>query len=84
MSQEMAQLRWLCRRGTKELDVLLNRYLEQHYASANPQEKQAFQQLLSLEDPILSALLLESIKPDSEHIHINVAQKALLKKLCQR
>jgi antitoxin CptB len=29
---ELSRLRWLCRRGMKELDVVMSRYLEQHYA----------------------------------------------------
>jgi len=51
------QLRWRCRRGLKELDMLLERYLDQQYASSSPQQQQAFRQLLSWEDPALYRLL---------------------------
>jgi len=33
-----ARLKWQCRRGTKELDFLLNRYLETGYLAADQGE----------------------------------------------
>jgi antitoxin CptB len=36
---ELSRLRWLCRRGMKELDVVMSRYLEQHYATASGAEQ---------------------------------------------
>lgn len=55
---ELNKLRWRCRRGNKELDLLLINYLDQHYLAASAEEQQAFQQLLQLEDPQLMACLL--------------------------
>ena len=52
-----ARLRWLCRRGMKELDELLTRYLERAYDDAPAAEQAAFAELLSLQDPELYALL---------------------------
>ena len=46
-----ARLRWLCRRGMKELDIVLLRYLDRRYEVAPPPERAAFRQLLSHEDP---------------------------------
>jgi antitoxin CptB len=57
---EYSQLKWQCRRGVKELDLLLTNYLEHHYSIANKNEQAAFKQLLTLEDPVLFALLLEN------------------------
>lgn len=54
---ELNKLRWRCRRGSKELDLLLLNYLDQHYLAASADEQQAFQQLLQLEDPQLMAYL---------------------------
>jgi antitoxin CptB len=42
----------------KELDVLLGRYLEQHYASAASAEQERFKALLDMPDPDLYDLLL--------------------------
>ena len=60
MSEE-ARLRWLCRRGMKELDVVMSRYLEQHYPTASDDDKARFRALLDLPDPELWALLLGTV-----------------------
>ncbi|HIQ07550.1 MAG TPA: succinate dehydrogenase assembly factor 2 [Thiotrichaceae bacterium] len=43
-------IRLRCRRGMKELDILLTYYLDHHYESASEQDKLAFQALLDYED----------------------------------
>jgi antitoxin CptB len=55
---ESARLRWRCRRGLRELDVLLERYLAERWPSAAPVEQAAFARLLELADPDLAALCL--------------------------
>ncbi|MGZ5018483.1 MAG: FAD assembly factor SdhE [Methylobacter sp.] len=55
---ELARLRWQCRRGTKELDFLLNRYLEAEYFKADQSERALFEALLRHEDDELSGVLL--------------------------
>ena len=55
---EVSRLRWLCRRGMKELDVVMTSYLEHHYEQASEAEKAAFKTLLEMHDPDLYALLL--------------------------
>ena len=55
---EMSRLRWLCRRGMKELDVVLTRYLENTYESATTAEQIRFRDLLQMPDPDLYNLLL--------------------------
>ena len=49
---------WRCRRGMKELDLLLERFARQHYRSASPERQRAFERLLELPDPLLVELLL--------------------------
>ncbi|HEY3654498.1 MAG TPA: succinate dehydrogenase assembly factor 2 [Steroidobacteraceae bacterium] len=58
MDHEIGKLRWRCRRGMKELDVLLSRYLEEEYRDATPEHQQAFRQLLDSQDPLLYAYFL--------------------------
>ncbi len=53
-----AQLRWQCRRGMRELDILLTNYLDNDYPQAKEQQKQAFCELLALPDPELIDYLL--------------------------
>ena len=55
---ELSRLQWLCRRGMKELDVLLTSYLEQRYEFASSDEQQHFKCLLEWPDPDLYAMLL--------------------------
>ena len=47
----------------RELDVLLTRYLEAHYAGADSGEKAAFRKLLTLSDPDLVGYLLQKQTP---------------------
>lgn len=49
------QLRWRCRRGMKELDVLLNRYLDEQYPAASSARQASFRELLELQDPAIYA-----------------------------
>jgi antitoxin CptB len=51
-------LRWRCRRGMKELDLLLERFLEVHYDRLPAERQRVFEGLLTLPDPVLAELLL--------------------------
>ncbi|HXV40381.1 MAG TPA: succinate dehydrogenase assembly factor 2 [Steroidobacteraceae bacterium] len=57
------QVRWRCRRGMKELDVLLVRWLERCWPAADPQARAAFTGLLELPDPQLADWLLQGARP---------------------
>jgi antitoxin CptB len=57
---ELAKLRWQCRRGMKELDLLLEQYLANDYLLADDAEKARFAELLTLEDDELLAVLTKS------------------------
>ena len=63
---ELSQLKWQCRRGTKELDFLLNRYLETEYLMADQGERELFVELLGLEDDELIGVLMGGVKPEAE------------------
>lgn len=52
---ELAKLRWQCRRGTRELDLLLTNYLETSYINASPADQRRFLDILDLEDSVLMA-----------------------------
>jgi len=55
---ELSRLRWLCRRGMKELDLVMSAYLERHYDSASASRQAQFRDLLQMPDPDLYNLLL--------------------------
>jgi antitoxin CptB len=60
---ELARLRWRCRRGMRELDVLLSRYLELDYPGASVAERDAFERILELQDPEIFGYLLGGVLP---------------------
>lgn len=59
---ELARLKWQCRRGTKELDFLLNRYLETGYLVADQGERDLFLELLGFEDDVLVEVLMGELE----------------------
>ncbi len=67
-SARLSRLRWHCRRGMRELDVLLMRYFEQQYPAAGAVRQQAFEALLELQDPVILAYLTGTQTPDRQDI----------------
>jgi len=66
-----AQREWRCRRGMRELDVILLRYLAQDFDGAADAERAAFDTLLSLQDPdILDLLTGRVIADDADLCHV--------------
>lgn len=62
-----SQLEWLCRRGTRELDLLLHAYLDAGFERADPLEHAAFRRLLECPDPQLQDWLYgRSSAPEPE------------------
>lgn len=57
MTVSRARIEWLCRRGVRELDLLLTRFVAQHYETLSPVERQGLQELLNMQDPELMDLL---------------------------
>ncbi|GIC77880.1 succinate dehydrogenase assembly factor 2 [Moritella sp. F3] len=50
-----ARLRWACRRGMLELDVLFRPFVDEAYDDLSDEDKLIFQRLLAGEDPELFA-----------------------------
>ncbi|HEU4531573.1 MAG TPA: succinate dehydrogenase assembly factor 2 [Steroidobacteraceae bacterium] len=61
--RERGRLQWRCRRGMRELDVLLERYLAEDWPQAGLAQRGAFAQLLELPDPELHGLLTGRLVP---------------------
>lgn len=59
-----ARMRWLCRRGMKELDVLLERYFAAEFDHMDALGQSRFYALLQLEDPDLYAYLMGRAAPE--------------------
>ena len=61
--EEHGKLRWRCRRGMKELDVLLTRYVNERFCGASNLEQNLFKELLEMEDSVLYGYCLGGEKP---------------------
>jgi len=61
--KEIERLRWQCRRGMLELDLLLNRFLEIAYASLSTQQRIEFVRLLGYQDQIIYDWLMSQAVP---------------------
>ena len=63
-----SKLLWHCRRGVKELDVVLTRYLESSYDDSTEADKQTFEDLLEYQDPDILRFILNQERPEDEKI----------------
>ena len=72
---DMSRLRWRCRRGTKELDIVMNRYLQERYETASAEEQASFNALLDIEDPIIFDWLMD--KNQAEDVNLKALVEIL-------
>jgi antitoxin CptB len=68
VDQEARKLLWRCRRGMKELDVLLERFARHRYGHASSAEQRAFARLLDLPDPDLAEYFFGYATPDDPEL----------------
>jgi antitoxin CptB len=61
--ENLGKLQWRCRRGMKELDFLLLRYLRERHNRAPSNERAAFVEFLELPDPDIARYLLAGDAP---------------------
>lgn len=54
---ELRRVRWRCRRGLMELEIILDRFLQAHYATLSAAEHAAFNELLAYQDADLWSLV---------------------------
>ncbi len=64
MDAQARRLRWRCRRGLKELDVLLERYACAALPGASSEERRTLERLLERPDPELAGYLLAGARPE--------------------
>ncbi len=55
VATDKARLKWACRRGMLELDVLLMPFVDQAYEHLSDEDKKTFERLLECDDPELFA-----------------------------
>ena len=72
---EQRRLAWRCRRGMLELDIVLQRFITQHFYALNNQELTVFDALLEMPDNEFWNLL------QNKNTGMDVAQQAMINKL---
>ena len=67
--KELERVRWRCRRGLLELDIVLGRFIEQYYAGMDEAQKAIFEALLDMPDTELWDMIAGKTPApqDSEH-----------------
>ena len=63
-----SELRWQCRRGMLELDLLLNGFLDEQYQRLSIDEKDQFKVLLDYPDQTLFDLLMGKMQSSDNEI----------------
>lgn len=69
-----SQLKWRCRRGVRELDVLLTHYLAEQYDELPTDEQQAFQRLLEVQDPVIMDWIFNKYPADDKQLQGVICQ----------
>lgn len=69
MSQ-LSKLHWRCRRGMREMDLLLGGFLEQHYLTASIEMQQSFTALLEEIDQDILDWIMQRQTPPAHYIDI--------------
>ncbi|MES1981721.1 MAG: succinate dehydrogenase assembly factor 2 [Pseudomonadota bacterium] len=59
--KELERIRWRCRRGLLELDIMLERFIEKYYARLDNAHLAAFDMLLDLPDNELWDMIAERL-----------------------
>lgn len=63
-----SRLRWQCRRGMLELDLMLESFVEKRYSDLPIKTKKAFHQLLNCQDQILLDYLMGQDVPTDKDV----------------
>jgi antitoxin CptB len=62
------KIKWKCRRGTKELDLLLGKFFDQFFMDSDNKKKEAFVRLIDMQDPEIYDLLIGKKKAQNSDI----------------
>jgi antitoxin CptB len=65
---DLPRLRWRCRRGMRELDQLLLRYLDRCWSESSDGERGVFLRLLECEDDTLWRWFMGLAAPEQEDL----------------
>jgi antitoxin CptB len=63
-----AKIRWHCRRGMLELDLILNQFLQKSLDNLAEKQLDALEKLLTVTDPELYSWLMEETNPEEQEL----------------
>tara|TARA_Y100001934_G_scaffold69920_1_gene86774 strand:- start:15983 stop:16216 length:234 start_codon:yes stop_codon:yes gene_type:complete len=66
--KELNRIRWRCRRGLLELDIVLQEFVDKYYMHLNDTERQQFSCLLSLSDYDLWDMIMLKTKVEDKKL----------------
>ena len=66
MAKKKSRLLWRCRRGIKEMDIVLQDFIKDSYDELNNENKSAFSKLLEEQDLDILNWLLGKDKPEDK------------------
>lgn len=72
LTDNKPRLRWACRRGMLELDVLFMPFVEEAYDSLSNEQQQTFERLLECQDPELFAWFMGHEKCEDQELNAMV------------
>ncbi|MGA0024775.1 MAG: succinate dehydrogenase assembly factor 2 [Burkholderiales bacterium] len=67
---DLDRIRWQCRRGMLELDLVLNRFVEQDLAGLDAAQLQAFKDLLAEADTHLLAWVMGQAEAPAQYAEL--------------
>lgn len=71
MINDEGRLRWMCRRGMLELDVLFERFIDRGgYQQLSAADQELLEAMLQEPDPVLYSWLLGFEKADAKYVNL--------------
>lgn len=74
MEHLSCKIAWACRRGMRELDLILLPFYEQHFTQLSEEQRQQFERLLMLDDNVLFECFFGQRRLDCEALQLLVEQ----------
>ncbi len=73
MEASRSRLRWRCRRGVKEMDLLLQGFIERHYDRLSDNQKLSFDDMLDEADLDILAWIMDKGRPRRDDFNAIIA-----------
>lgn len=64
--ERKAKIKWQCRRGMLELDLMLTSFIDAHLDTLTAESLDDFEKLLACTDPFLYAVFIENVSPGAD------------------